>query len=540
MLFFVSDLFVEQYVGGAELTSEAIIQDSLYPVTKINSNLLTTKLMEENKSSYWIFGNFSNVSRECLIYAVKNLNYTVIEYDYKFCALRSVEKHNTIETCNCEETLHGKLVSLFLYSSKNLWFMSEGQKKKHIEVFPFLNKTTTRVLSSVFSKTTLDLIQNFDVTEKNDNWIVLGSPSWVKGADQSESYALQNDLKYEKIFNLEYHEFLKKMSESKGVIYLPNGADTCPRFIIEAKLLGCELIMNDNVQHKDEEWFKDKETILKFLSERTDVFWTGTEESWNLDTPDAFQGEEAKINIVIPFYNVSSWIEKTIGSIERQRYQNYHCYLIDDLSTDDTSEVIKRRISDNDNFTLITNKEKKFALGNIVDTIENNYEPESIYILLDGDDWLPSVNVFSHLNRTYAEESCLVTYGSYVYHPNGRRGVEPSEYPKETIEANSYREDKWRASHLRSFKGKIWNKLDLDVLKDEDESYYATAYDQAVMLPLLEMSAERAIFIDKILYVYNRENPNNVDKVKQQKQFNTAKNIRLKAKHTRVDDEDLS
>ena len=41
MIIFVADAFVEHYVGGAELTTEAIIKDSLLPVRKVLSNTLT-------------------------------------------------------------------------------------------------------------------------------------------------------------------------------------------------------------------------------------------------------------------------------------------------------------------------------------------------------------------------------------------------------------------------------------------------------------------------------------------------------------------
>ena len=36
---------------------------------------------------------------------------------------------------------------------------------------------------------------------------------------------------------------------------MPLDYDTCPRVVIEAKLLGLDLILTDNVLHKDEDWF---------------------------------------------------------------------------------------------------------------------------------------------------------------------------------------------------------------------------------------------------------------------------------------------
>ena len=83
MIIFVADAFVEHYVGGAELTTEAIIKDSLLPVRKVLSNTLTPKVMANHKGSHWIFGNYANLSDACIFYAVQNLQYTVLEYDYK-------------------------------------------------------------------------------------------------------------------------------------------------------------------------------------------------------------------------------------------------------------------------------------------------------------------------------------------------------------------------------------------------------------------------------------------------------------------------
>ena len=121
-----------------------------------------------------------------------------------------------------------------------------------------------------------------------------------------------------------------------------------------------------------------------------------------------------------------------------------------------------------------------------------------------------------------------MTYGNYVYYPNGQKGVEPSAYPNDIINDNSFRNDRWRASHLRTFKTELWKHINLEDLKDHDGDYYKTAYDQALMLPLLEISGHRSRFISETMHVYNRSNPLNVDKVKQQLQYQTAQKIRAK------------
>ena len=71
-----------------------------------------------------------------------------------------------------------------------------------------------------------------------------------------------------------HQQFLEKMAESKGLCFKPTGLDTCPRMVIEAKLLDCELDLNDLVQHRDEEWFsKSYEEIVEYLKSRPAFFW---------------------------------------------------------------------------------------------------------------------------------------------------------------------------------------------------------------------------------------------------------------------------
>ena len=219
----------------------------------------------------------------------------------------------------------------------------------------------------------------------------------------------------------------------------------------------------------------------------------------------------------------------------RQRHKNFICTLIDDVSTDNSSEIVRQAVENDDRFQLISNQEKRYALGNIAYALESTEcRLDDVVILLDGDDWLSSSKVLSRLSKAYINEECLLTYGSYVYYPHGERGVEPSEYPQEVVKNNMFRQDKWRASHLRTFKHRLWNNLNHDDLKDEEGNYYKMAYDQAIMLPLLEMSGERASFIPEILHVYNKENPLNIDKNKAQEQFALAQKIRKKAPYTRL------
>lgn len=281
-IIFVADLFVDDYVGGAELTSEALIERSPYKVQKLHSRKVNLATLQQGASKFWVFGNFAQLNPELVPSIVANLKYTVLEYDYKFCKFRSPEKHQaaTGTPCDCAENVTGKLISAFYYGAQCMWWMSEAQKQKYLKLFPFLSEKDNVVLSSVFSKDTLGYVKHLRTTAQSSNterkgWVVLGSDSWVKGANAAKQWCEENKKEHEVVWNLSYDKLLDKLSKSEGFVYLPAGADTCPRMVIEAKLLGCKLHLNENVQHKDEEWFntEDLDSISDYLLASPEIFW---------------------------------------------------------------------------------------------------------------------------------------------------------------------------------------------------------------------------------------------------------------------------
>ena len=54
---FVSDMFAEDYAGGAELTTQALIDASPFEVYKLRSKDVTMKTLEQGHKKFWIFGN---------------------------------------------------------------------------------------------------------------------------------------------------------------------------------------------------------------------------------------------------------------------------------------------------------------------------------------------------------------------------------------------------------------------------------------------------------------------------------------------------
>lgn len=233
--------------------------------------------------------------------------------------------------------------------------------------------------------------------------------------------------------------------------------------------------------------------------------------------------------IIVPFYNVEKWIKYNIRSVRKQTYKNFKCILIDDMSTDNSCNVIKNEIKNDNRFTLIKNTKKKYALQNIVDAIQlANPSSEDIIVTLDGDDWLYSSDVLSYLNDSYNQEDCWLTYGSYVEYPSGAVGKFSKKVPQAVIENNAFRKSPWYSSHLRTFKFHLWDSIDKNDLLDTEGDFYKMAWDLSFMLPMLEMAATRSIYIPEIMYVYNLSNPLNDHKVDNSYQMRLEREIRNK------------
>ena len=90
---FVADLFSDEYPGGAELTTEAIFNTAPYKTYKLKSSEVTEDLVFKGAQKIWVFFNFSQLNYSLLPSIVSNCYYYIVEYDYKFCKYRSIEKH---------------------------------------------------------------------------------------------------------------------------------------------------------------------------------------------------------------------------------------------------------------------------------------------------------------------------------------------------------------------------------------------------------------------------------------------------------------
>ena len=208
------------------------------------------------------------------------------------------------------------------------------------------------------------------------------------------------------------------------------------------------------------------------------------------------------INFVVCVWNAEKYIKNCIRTLKSQIDVDFKVFIIDDVSTDNTVEIIKSLIVDDNRFNLIVNSEKKFKLKNL-DELITTFDDDDIIIELDGDDFLLTTDVVSDIRNIYSDGNVWLTNGSFMY-SNGNSGFSNKCNP------DTVRKDVFVFSHLRTWKTFLWKSIPKNYLKDDDGEYFKSAADVAYTFSLLELAGEENYrFLPKLYYVYNEQSPYN-------------------------------
>jgi len=213
------------------------------------------------------------------------------------------------------------------------------------------------------------------------------------------------------------------------------------------------------------------------------------------------------------------YVNKSLLSIKNQKFVDWKACVVVDPVGDKAGAVAK--LHENEKIKVIQNTERNYAIPNIIKAIkELNPKDEDILITVDLDDWLAHDNVFSIIHNYYTNNpNLLLTYGSWMSFPNPNIRTNCSPYIEDDFK-NGIRKTGFRATHLRTFKYKLWKHIKDEDLKDHQGNYFTVTWDLAFAWPMVEMAGfNRTQFVPEKLYVYNQETPHNDHKLQLQKQM---------------------
>ncbi len=230
--------------------------------------------------------------------------------------------------------------------------------------------------------------------------------------------------------------------------------------------------------------------------------------------------------IVSTFYNAGTYVIENLDSVYNQRYRNYEHILINDVSTDNSDELVRQWLLDHPD-----HKVKYISNSKRVGGCCNNTRgfrmasPGSIVVELNGDDWFPNNNILSFLNKVYCNSNVWMTYNTVMY----KDGSIPQFFhkiPDEIIAKNAFRDIKWVASALHTFKAELFAHVkENDLIDPQTGDYWESAWDNAHYLPMFEMAGHHSKHLSTVTYVYN-ELPSSHSRSSRTLQMGTAQRIR--------------
>ena len=210
-------------------------------------------------------------------------------------------------------------------------------------------------------------------------------------------------------------------------------------------------------------------------------------------------------------------VARCVRSTQDQAHRDFTHTLV---CIDEQSRGFARRAAgDDERYRIWLPDESNGAISSNLQRMWKGLPDETPIVWLDGDDWLAVPHALGIVNAAH-ERGALVTYGSFIL-PDGSMGFARPAGPRP-------RREPWGASHLKTFRAGLVNRMRAEDWLDEDGSPARHCPDLRVMFACLEMAPKRSLFIQNMLVVYNVETSfwANASKEERSKEQQEEKRIR--------------
>jgi len=202
-----------------------------------------------------------------------------------------------------------------------------------------------------------------------------------------------------------------------------------------------------------------------------------------------------KVVFVIPMYNASQHVKSLIDSLQNQTDDNWEAVFIDDMSGDDSIFMVNHCSGSDKRIKLIKNKEKKWALKNVVEVARMYQDEEGVIIAnLDADDSICNPDTVGLLLKNYTENVDTL----WTAHKWDINGMNISKEIPANVNPYQY---EWCTSHLKTWRSTLLKNISDENFKDLNGKWFLRGYDQALYLPLLYLSREKK-FLNEVCYLY--------------------------------------
>jgi len=352
-IYFISDYFVDEVLGGGELNDDQLITilgDLGYDINPVKSSALTIDSIEDQENAFYIISNFCHMSlavREKLTYECE---YVIYEHDHKYLSTRN--------------PVHFKDFCAPAASLRNYFFYKNAKKvfcqtSFHRDIL-LKNLDIDNVISvggNLWSTGVLTKLRELSKRQKQEKVSILDSHIDHKNTLKTVQYCKQNSIDYDLVKDNNYEAFLDKLGKNKKLVFFPKSPETLSRVVCEARMMGMGVILNQMVGASHEPWFelKGEELIDYMVEKRQEIskLIVSAIETGPVKRTDKL------ISIVATFHKAEEFIESYMENITSQTiFDKCELILVDSASPGKERDIIEEYASRHDNIRYYRYDEK--------------------------------------------------------------------------------------------------------------------------------------------------------------------------------------
>lgn len=399
-IYFISDFFSDEINGGAELVDAEVIKyfvSKEYDVEKIRS-FESDKIKETfNSTSYYIISNFTGMADD-IKDLLRSERYSIYEHDHKYLITRDPSMFREYKAPG------NAIINRSFYTYAENVFC---QSKKHKEVVE-KNLGLTNIVNlgcSIWGSKEVEALNSACSVKKTKSVAILKSGNQIKGQAESVDYCAEKQLDYDLVGDLPYAQFVAELAKYEKFVFFPKVLESFSRLAVEARILGCQLITNQNLGCTSELWFREKKgkELLDFIKEEQKNVLSKVESLTTLSNHEDDFSEEG-ITVILNSYRRPYNLELQVKMIREQTKKPTQIWLWvndheDNRGFDYSSLGIDRVFQNDYNWKFYG----RFAAALLADTK---------YIAIFDDDTVPGYRWFENcLTTMEAQEGILGSAG---------------------------------------------------------------------------------------------------------------------------------
>jgi hypothetical protein len=273
----------DRHPGGAELTDAAALAACPWPVTTRRFSEFSPG--ESKGFDVLVVANSQSATPAQLAEIAGTGRHIAFEHDLRVCRWRgnfprTVDPaHRCFQRCWCP---HPESRALFA-SAAGVIFLTAYQERIY-RANPFFACGASRVLgSSLFEGASLEQAERASPAARAGT-CVFASPHRIKGFEAALGYCRERGIEPALIRGLAPADVLALFARSERFVYLPIGPEWAGRMVVEARLLGCEVVLNENVGVSGEPfWRGSRPQAFDFIANGPRRFWRQVEELLNAE-----------------------------------------------------------------------------------------------------------------------------------------------------------------------------------------------------------------------------------------------------------------